>query len=174
MAELNGGQITARQLQAAGIDTIFGVVGGPMIEIFAGAAELGMKVVNCRHEESAAFMASAWGYIHRKPGVMVAASGPGMTNAVTPLYVATESAMPLVVLGGSTFGPSRGLGGFQGWNFQDVIDPIGEQDDDFALGLGIAQPIHCGANRLTDGRAVLDDADPDAVEVFLEPVLVQG
>jgi thiamine pyrophosphate-dependent acetolactate synthase large subunit-like protein len=36
-----------------------------------------------------------------------------MTNAVTPMHVATESAMPLVVLGGSTYGPTRGLGGFQ-------------------------------------------------------------
>lgn len=113
MAEINGGQITARQLKASGIDTIFGVVGGPMIQTFAAAAHLGMKVVSCRHEESACFMASAWGYINRKPGVMVAASGPGMTNTVTSLHVATASAMPLVVLGGSAHGPTRGIGGFQ-------------------------------------------------------------
>jgi 2-hydroxyacyl-CoA lyase 1 len=111
--ELNGGQIAARQLKAAGVDTIFGVVGGPMIQVFAGATEIGMTVVNCRHEESACFMASAWGYVNRKPGVMVAASGPGMTNAITPLYVATESSMPLVVLGGSAQSSTRGLGGFQ-------------------------------------------------------------
>lgn len=113
MAELNGGQITARQLKAAGVDTVFGVVGGPMIEAFAGATEVGLKVVNCRHEESACFMASAWGYVTRKPGVMIAASGPGMTNTITSLHVATESAMPLVVLGGSSAGPTGGLGGFQ-------------------------------------------------------------
>ena len=113
MAELNGGQIVARQLKAAGIDTIFGVVGGPMIQVFAGATEIGMTVVNCRHEESACFMASAWGYVNQKPGVMVAASGPGMTNAVTPLHVATESSMPLVVLGGSSFSNTNGFGGFQ-------------------------------------------------------------
>ena len=113
MAELNGGQLTARQLAAAGIDTIFGVVAGPMIEVMSGGVEAGLRVVNCRHEESAGFMASAWGYLKRKPGVIVAGSGPGMTNAVTPMHVATESAMPLVVLGGSTYGPTRGLGGFQ-------------------------------------------------------------
>ena len=43
MAELNGGQIVARQLQAAGIDTIFGVVGGPMIQVFAGARSTYLK-----------------------------------------------------------------------------------------------------------------------------------
>ncbi len=113
MAEIHGGRLTARQLRAAGIDTLFGVVAGPMIEVFAGAQEEGLRVVGCRHELNAGFMASAWGYQRRKPGVLVVGSGPALTNAVTPMYVATASAMPLVVLGGSAFGFQRGLGGFQ-------------------------------------------------------------
>ena len=113
MAEINGGQIAARQLKAAGVDTLFGVVAGPMIEVFAGAQQEGIRVVGCRHEENAAFMASAWGYVKRMPGVIVAGSGPGMTNTVTSMHVASASAMPLVVLGGSSFGSTHGLGGFQ-------------------------------------------------------------
>ena len=113
MAEWNGGQLAARQLAAEGIDTIFCVVAGPMIEVLSGAVEAGIRVVNCRHEVSAGLMASAWGFVSGKPGVCVVGSGPGMTNALTPMYVASESAMPLVVLGGSTYGPTRGLGGFQ-------------------------------------------------------------
>ena len=89
------------------------VVAGPMIEVIAGAQEEGLRVVGCRHEESAAFMASAWGYALRKPGVVVTGSGPGMTNAVTPMYAATEGGMPLEVLGGSTHAAMRGWGGFQ-------------------------------------------------------------
>ncbi len=113
MSEVNGGQLVGRQLKRAGIDVAFGVVAGPMIEAMAGMQEAGIKVVNCRHEESACFAASAWGYITKKPGVVIAGSGPGMINTVTGLHVATESAMPLVVLGGSTDGASRGFGGFQ-------------------------------------------------------------
>ena len=113
MAEVNGGRLAARQLKQAGIDTAFGVVAGPMIEVMAGMQAEGIQVVNCRHEESACFAASAWGYIKKKPGVVVAGSGPGMINTITGLHVATESAMPLVVLGGSADGRSRGLGGFQ-------------------------------------------------------------
>lgn len=113
MADLNGGQLVARQLELAGIDTLFGVVAGPMIEVFSGSIERGIDVIGCRHEENAAFMASAWGYAKKKAGVVVAGSGPGMTNTVTPMYVATESAMPLVVLGGSVHGMMRGIGGFQ-------------------------------------------------------------
>jgi len=110
---IDGGRIAARQLKAAGIDTVFGVVAGPMIELFAGAQQRGFRVVGCRHEESAAFMASAWGWLRRKPGVIVAGSGPAVTNTVTSMYVATASGMPLVVLGGSTHGATRGIGGFQ-------------------------------------------------------------
>ncbi len=113
MAEIDGGRIVARQLKAAGIDTLFGVVAGPMIEVFAGAQAEGLKVVGCRHEENAGFMASAWGWLRRKPGVLVTGSGPGMTNAVTPLHVASESGMPLLVLGGSAYAGTRGVGGFQ-------------------------------------------------------------
>jgi len=113
MAEIHGGQIVARQLRAAGIDTLFGVVAGPMIELFAGAQQAGLRVVGCRHEENAAFMASAWGWVKRRPGVVVVGSGPAMTNTVTPLYAATQSAMPLVVLGGSAYANTLGVGGFQ-------------------------------------------------------------
>jgi len=113
MADVDGGRVAARQLRAAGIDTLFGVVAGPMIEVFAGAQAEGLRVVGCRHEESAGFMASAWGWARRRPGVLVVGSGPGMTNAVTPMYVATASAMPLVVLGGSAYSQTTGLGAFQ-------------------------------------------------------------
>ena len=91
MAEIQGGRIAARQLSRAGIDTLFGVVAGPMIEVFGGAQLEGMKVVGCRHELNGAFMASSWGWQKKLPGVFVAGSGPAVTNCVTPLYVATES-----------------------------------------------------------------------------------
>ena len=113
MAEIDGGRLAARQLKHSGIDTLFGVVAGPMIEVFAGGQSEGMRVVGCRHEVNGGFMAQAWGWQKRRPGVFVAGSGPAVTNCVTPLYVATESAMPFVVLGGSAFSSTTGIGAFQ-------------------------------------------------------------
>lgn len=113
MADIDGGRIAARSLRLAGIDTVFAIVAGPMIELLAGAQSEGLRVVSCRHEENAAFMAMAWGYVRRRAGVVVVGSGPGMTNALTPMHVATAGAMPLVVLGGSTGDTWRGFGGFQ-------------------------------------------------------------
>ena len=113
MAELNGGQIIAKQLKAEGIDTVFGVLAGPMIQALAGLQEEGIRYIGCRHEENAAFAAAAWGYQKKKPGVCIVGSGPAATNAVTSMYVSTESGMPLIVLGGSVSGLNRGIGGFQ-------------------------------------------------------------
>ena len=113
MAEVSGAALVAKQLRASGIDTLFTVLGGPMIDVLAEAHAHGIRVVNCRHEMNAAFAASSWGYLNQKPGVMVAASGPAMTNTITPLYVATQSAMPLIVLGGSAAEGQLGLGSFQ-------------------------------------------------------------
>ena len=152
MAEINGGQITARQLKAAGVDTIFGVVAGPMIEILAGATEVGIQVVGCRHEESAAFMASAWGYVRRKPGVVVAGSGPGMTNTVTPMHVATASAMPLLVLGGSTYGPTRGIGGFQECDQVAFATPGCKWTAQVDSTRRIAEYVHLAMGRSVSGR----------------------
>ncbi len=197
MAEIDGGRIAARQLKAAGIDTVFGVVAGPMIELFAGAQAEGLRVVGCRHEENAAFMASAWGWLRRRPGVVIVGSGPGMTNAVTPLHVATESGMPLVVLGGSTYANTLGVGGFQEanqvafaapgckWTGQvDRTERIGEW---LHLALGKALhgrpggvyldfPGHFVANRVDEAAAPLRQApevtrahpDPNAIDRVAE------
>jgi thiamine pyrophosphate-dependent acetolactate synthase large subunit-like protein len=124
MAEIQGGQIVARQLRALGIDTLFGVVAGPMIEVFAGAQTEGMQVVGGRHEMNVGFMASAWGWQKKRPGILVAGSGPAVTNCLTPLYVATESAMPLVVLGGSAFSNTTGFGGFQELDQVTAAKPV--------------------------------------------------
>lgn len=194
MGEVNGGQLAARQLKAAGIDTVFGVVAGPMIEVLSGAVEAGLTVVNCRHEESAAFMASAWGWAKRKPGVVVVGSGPGMTNAVTSMHVATESAMPLVVLGGSTYGSMRGLGGFQeadqtafarpGCKWTCTVDSTERIPELVHLALGKAAhgrpgavyldfPGHYVSRRVDEARARIRQRMPEIVAPHADPAAIE-
>jgi 2-hydroxyacyl-CoA lyase 1 len=152
MPELNGGQVVARQLKAAGIDTAFGVVAGPMIEVMAGMQEAGIKVVNCRHELNACFMASAWGYINKKPGVVVAGSGPAVTNTVTGLHVATDSGMPLVVLGGSVHGRNRGWGGFQELDQVAFTKPACKWTATVDSTERIPEYVHIGLGKAVSGR----------------------
>lgn len=152
MGEIQGGQLAARQLQREGIDTLFGVVAGPMIEVFAGGQREGMTVVGCRHEVNGGFMASAWGWQKRRPGVFVAGSGPAVTNCVTPLYVATESAMPLVVLGGSAFSSTTGLGGFQELDQVSTTKPVCKWTGRVDSTERIGEWIHLAVAKAVEGR----------------------
>ncbi|MDP6977682.1 MAG: thiamine pyrophosphate-binding protein [Myxococcota bacterium] len=152
MAEIHGGQLAARQLKAAGIDTIFGVVAGPMIELFAGGQSEGLQVIGCRHELNGCFMASAWGWQKQKPGVFIAGSGPAVTNCLTPLYVATESAMPLVVLGGSAFSNTTGLGGFQELDQVSAVKSVCKWTGRVDSTARIGEWIHLAIGKALEGR----------------------
>lgn len=152
MAEIHGGQLAARQLKREGIDTIFGVVAGPMIELFGGGHTEGLRVVGCRHEVNGGFMAQAWGWQKKRPGVFVAGSGPAVTNCLTPLYVATESAMPLVVLGGSAFSNTTGLGGFQELDQVSAVKSVCKWTGRVDSTERIAEWIHLAVAKAVDGR----------------------
>ncbi len=152
MAKVHGGQIAARQLQSNGIDTLFGVVAGPMIELFSGGQSEGMHVVGCRHEMNGCFMAAAWGWQKRKPGIFVAGSGPAVTNCVTPLYVATESAMPLVVLGGSAFSSTTGLGGFQELDQVSAVKSVCKWTGRVDSTERIGEWLHLAIGKALEGR----------------------
>jgi len=137
---------------AAGIDTLFGVVAGPMIELFSGGQTEGMKVVGCRHELNGCFMASSWGWQKHKPGIFVAGSGPAVTNCVTPLYVATESCMPLVVLGGSAFSNTTGLGGFQELDQVSAVKSVCKWTGRVDSTERIGEWLHLAIGKALEGR----------------------
>jgi 2-hydroxyacyl-CoA lyase 1 len=174
MAHVNGGVLAARQLKLCGIDTLFGVVAGPMIELFSGGQSEGLRVVGCRHEVNGGFMASAWGWQKRLPGIMVAGSGPAVTNCVTPLYVATESAMPLVVLGGSAYSSTTGLGAFQELDQISVTRPVCKWTGRVDSTERIPEWIHLAVGKALEGRpgGVYLDFPGDLVGRVVEDVNV--
>ncbi len=150
--EIDGGRIAVRALAAAGIDTMFGVVAGPMIEFYGAGVAEGLNVIGCRHELNGGFMAQAWGYQKKKPGVLVVGSGPALTNALTPLYVATESAMPLVVLGGSAFPNTLGWGGFQELDQVTAANPLCKWTGRVDSTERIGEWIHLALGKALEGR----------------------
>ena len=102
MATLTGSDILARSLVSQGMDTLFYIMGGPMIETEAAVIKLGARAVDTRHEQAASLMAHAYSRITRKPGVCMGASGPGATNLVTGVANAFVDAAPMIAVGGSS------------------------------------------------------------------------
>ncbi len=79
----SGSQILARALHGQGVDTIFYLMGGPMIEAESFCITEGIRLIDVRHEQAAAMMAQAWGRVTNRVGVCMAASGPGAANLIT-------------------------------------------------------------------------------------------
>merc|ERR550514_650627 len=150
---LRASHLVAEQLKASGIDTIFTVLGGPMIEILEACWATGIKVCNTRHEMNGCFAATSWGFLNQKPGVFVAASGPGMTNCMTPMYNATESAMPLLVLGGSAGANGQlGMGQFQEADQARIASSVCKWSQRIDQHDHVAEMVYIGLGKAAQGR----------------------
>jgi acetolactate synthase-1/2/3 large subunit len=102
MGSLTGSELLARSLVSQGMDTLFYLMGGPMIETESACIKLGARAVDTRHEQAAAMMAHAYSRLTRRPGVCMGCSGPGTTNLVTGVANAFVDAAPLIAVGGSS------------------------------------------------------------------------
>ena len=102
MAELTGSEILAKALKREGVDVLFFLMGGPMLLAEASCIKEGIRPLDVRHEQAAAFMGQAYSRLLNKPSVCMAASGPGVTNLVTGIANALVDCVPVVAIGGSS------------------------------------------------------------------------
>lgn len=94
--------IVIDSLLAAGVKYVFGVPGAKIDSVFNALVDRPeIKLIVCRHEQNAAFIAGAIGKITGRPGVCIATSGPGTSNLVTGLVTANDEGAPVVAIVGS-------------------------------------------------------------------------
>jgi len=95
-------EIIVNSIYNAGVKVVFGIPGAKVDSIFDTLSDHPeIKLVICRHEQNAAFMAAAVGRITGTPGVCVATSGPGAGNLTTGLVTANTEGDPVVAIIGS-------------------------------------------------------------------------
>lgn len=102
MAEVSGYELVARALKNEGADTMFFIMGGPMLDAQNTCRKLGIRMIDVRHEQAAAMMANAYARVSGKAGVCSAASGPAALNLVTGLAHAYTDSAPVIALGGAS------------------------------------------------------------------------
>jgi thiamine pyrophosphate-dependent acetolactate synthase large subunit-like protein len=124
MSTVTGSEVLARALVAQGMDTLFFLMGGPMLETESEIIRLGVRAIDTRHEQAAAMEAHAWTRLTRRPGVCMAASGPGTTNLLTGVANAFADAAPLVAIGGSSATIQLGMEAFQEMDQVACFRPI--------------------------------------------------
>jgi len=83
-----------------------------------------VKYVQVRHEEVAAFMASAYGKLTGHVAACLAVSGPGATNLATGLYDASLDCSPVLVLSGMVARQFIGPGSIQEIDQHSFFEPI--------------------------------------------------
>lgn len=117
MAQTVGDFIVSR-LHAWGVRRMFGYPGDGINGVFGALNRAGEKVefIQARHEEMAAFMASAYAKFSGELGVCIATSGPGATHLLTGMYDARADHQPLLAIVGQQ---ARGaIGG----HYQQEVD----------------------------------------------------
>ena len=89
-----------KTLEHEGVTHIFALPGEEIEGILFSLRDSSIKLITCRHEQGAAFMADVWGRLTGKAGVCLATLGPGATNLITGLADAHMDKAPVVALTG--------------------------------------------------------------------------
>lgn len=107
------------RLRQWGVTRIFGYPGDGINGVFGALRRAGsIDFVQCRHEEMAAFMASAHAKFTGELGVCIATSGPGASHLLTGLYDARMDHMPVLAIVGQQ--ARTALGG----HYQQELDLV--------------------------------------------------
>jgi thiamine pyrophosphate-dependent acetolactate synthase large subunit-like protein len=95
----------AAALAAEAVDTVFGLLGGGVLDLSRALADRhNVRFVAARHEEVAVGMADGYARATGRIGVAIICSGPGLANAAAALLAARMSGSKLLVIVGGAIG----------------------------------------------------------------------
>jgi acetolactate synthase I/II/III large subunit len=121
---VSGGHLVAKALKNEGVDTIFTLCGGHIIDIYDGCVDEGIRIIDVRHGQVAAHAADGYARQTGKLGCVVTTAGPGFTNALTGIATAFRSESPVLHIGGQGALTQHKMGSLQDLPHVDVISPI--------------------------------------------------
>src|SRR6058998_591195 len=121
---ISGGHLVARALKNEGVDTIFMLCGGHIIDIYDGCVDEGIRIIDVRHEQVAAHAADGYARQTGKLGCVVTTAGPGCTNAITGIATAFRSESPVLHIGGQGALDQHRMGSLQDLPHVDIMRPI--------------------------------------------------
>ena len=117
--------ILVEQIAEWGVQYIFGVPGTSTLGVVDAVRKSGkMKYIQVRHEQTAAFMASAYGKLTGNIAACLGVSGPGATNLATGLYDASLDHSPVLALTGLVARQLIGPGSTQEIDQYSFFEPI--------------------------------------------------
>lgn len=122
--KITGAEILIESLKKEGVNTVFGIPGGVVLQIFDVLYnEKDIRFILTRHEQGAAHAADGYARATGKPGVALVTSGPGATNTVTGIANAHMDSIPLIVITGQVATRMIGNDAFQEADIVGITRP---------------------------------------------------
>jgi len=121
-----GGELIAKALVAHGVEAAFCVPGESYLEVLDALYDHQdtIRVVTCRHENGASFMAEAYAKLTGRVGVCMVTRGPGACNASIGVHTAFQDSSPMVMLVGHVRREDIGREAFQEVDFEQMFAPL--------------------------------------------------
>ncbi len=97
-----GGQLLVDQLKLHRADTVFCVPGESFLAVLDALydARNEIRLIVCRQEGGAAYMADAYGKLTGRPGICFVTRGPGASNACVGVHTAYQDSTPMILFVG--------------------------------------------------------------------------
>ncbi len=121
---ITGGHLVAKALKNEGVEVIWTLCGGHIIDIYDGCLDEGIKIIDVRHEQVAAHAADGYSRQSGKIGCVVTTAGPGTTNAMTGVANAFRAESPMLMIGGQGALSQHKMGSLQDLPHVDFMAPI--------------------------------------------------
>lgn len=124
IGEGHGGRGVSLALKRLGVEHLFTLSGGHIFPIYDGCKTDGIRIVDVRHEQNAAFAAEGWARLKRTIGVAAVTAGPGVTNCASALAQASFNRAPVLALAGRAPMFRWGQGSLQEIDHVPFVDPL--------------------------------------------------
>src|ERR1700739_479956 len=151
-ATQSGSELLVKNLEAQGVEYIFGIPGAKIEKVFATLLDSKIQTVLCHHEQNAGFIPAGIGRMTGKAGVCIATSGPGCSNLVTGLATATSEGDPVVALGGATTAVNRLKPVHQAMDTVSIMKPVSKYSAEVNSSNAISEVVADAFRAAESGR----------------------
>jgi acetolactate synthase-1/2/3 large subunit len=149
----SGGQLVVASLRAHRVEMAFSVAGESYLEVLDALYDVPeIRLVTCRQEGGAAFMAEAYGKLTGKPGVLLVTRGPGACNASIGIHTAFQDSTPMVVLVGQVSRQQIDREAFQEVDFRRMFGPLAKWVTQIDSAERVPELLHQAFQVATSGR----------------------
>ncbi len=111
-------------LRDRGVTWISTLCGHGLDPLFQAATQAGIRLVDTRNEQTAAYVAEAYGRLAKHPGVCAVSSGVAVANAFSGLLNAWFDGAPMLLISGAADSDKLGQGAFQDLDQTAFAKPV--------------------------------------------------